>query len=57
MRFKYHGNYCGPGYGDPTYSAPAIDKLDSVCKDHDYQYDLGEDLAEADFQFARDTFF
>jgi len=57
MRFKYHGNYCGPGYGDPTYSAPAIDKLDSVCKDHDYQYDFGEDLAEADFQFARDAFF
>jgi len=54
LKFKYHGNYCGPNYGDPTGKTPAVDKLDEICKEHDLAYDTpGADLAEADFNAAK----
>jgi len=42
-RFKYHGNWGGPGYGagklgGEDWSVPAIDELDETFKEHDYDY-------------------
>jgi len=50
FNFKYHGNYCGPGYtggkfvdqgskGD--YTVPPLDDLDSKCRQHDWMYENG----------------
>jgi len=36
---KLHGNYCGVGHGDATYTQPAVDEVDQVCKTHDKCYD------------------
>lgn len=39
--FRYHGNYCGPGWSDGKYqksvegTKPAIDRLDKACQVHD----------------------
>jgi hypothetical protein len=33
-----HGNYCGPGYGDPSGMTPPIDAVDAVCRVHDLCY-------------------
>jgi hypothetical protein len=53
IKFKYHGNYCGPGYGDPTYKQQPVDQLDALCKQHDIEYDTpGENLAVSDWKFA-----
>jgi len=60
MSFRYHGNYCGPGYtggkfaGTGDYSVAPTDGLDSLCRDHDFGYGLGdEDLA--DQQLVKNT--
>jgi hypothetical protein len=53
LQFQYHGNYCGPGYGDSSFQKEAIDKLDSICKAHDFHYDADEaDLYLADLTAA-----
>ncbi|HWP93360.1 MAG TPA: hypothetical protein VNN20_14295 [Thermodesulfobacteriota bacterium] len=33
-----YGNYCGPGFGDPTGNTPPIDAVDAVCREHDLCY-------------------
>ena len=33
-----YGNYCGPGFGDPTGATPPIDAVDAVCRTHDLCY-------------------
>jgi hypothetical protein len=33
-----YGNYCGPGWGDPTGATPPIDAVDAVCRTHDLCY-------------------
>lgn len=45
MSFKFHGNWCGPGWSDGKWQLsvkdgklPAIDELDRVCKIHDQAY-------------------
>lgn len=61
MSFKLHGNYCGPGWSAGKWQQsvdkgpPPIDAVDWACARHDAAYARGEDLAEADFRFARDT--
>jgi len=60
ITFKYHGNYCGPGYCGGAYSedmcdftvAP-VDQLDAICQEHDFAYTYGSDNASADLLFAR----
>ena len=34
-----YGNYCGPGYGDPTGRTPPVDAVDAACRTHDMCYD------------------
>jgi hypothetical protein len=34
-----YGNYCGPGYGDATYTTKPTDELDNICMQHDLCYD------------------
>lgn len=48
LKFKYHGNYCGPNYCGskfhPTecdFTVRPIDELDEACRLHDYSYHLG----------------
>lgn len=61
MAFKYHGNWCGPGWSAGKYQNsvdqdyPAVDPLDEACRDHDRDYARGNDLREADLTFARRT--
>jgi len=63
MSFKYHGNYCGPGWSGgkwqgsiPYGEGPdAIDEFDETCRIHDDAYATGKDLRNADFKFARDN--
>jgi hypothetical protein len=33
-----YGNYCGPGWGDPTGVTPPVDAVDAVCRTHDLCY-------------------
>lgn len=33
-----YGNYCGPGWGDPTGMTPPVDPVDAVCRTHDLCY-------------------
>jgi hypothetical protein len=33
-----YGNYCGPGWGDPTGATPPVDAVDAVCRTHDLCY-------------------
>ena len=33
-----YGNYCGPGYGDPTGMTPPVDAVDAACRAHDLCY-------------------
>lgn len=61
MSFKFHGNYCGPGWSDNKYqlsvkdgSTKPIDKLDTTCKKHDNKYAIAKstsDLVKADNEF------
>lgn len=38
LRLPVYGNYCGPGFGDPTGSTPPIDAVDAICREHDLCY-------------------
>jgi len=44
MTYRYHGNYCGPGWSDGQYqdsvvgTAPPIDEFDETCRVHDAAY-------------------
>jgi hypothetical protein len=38
-KLPIYGNYCGPGYGDPTGKTPPIDDVDACCRIHDMCYD------------------
>lgn len=60
MSFRYHGNYCGPGWSGGKYqpSIPysgkvkSIDEFDETCKVHDSAYAIpGSDLNAADELF------
>lgn len=64
MSFKYHGNWCGPGWSDGKWqtsvkdgSLKPIDQLDYLCKLHDQAYANAkgnyEKESEADLKFAR----
>lgn len=56
LTFRYHGKYCGPNYGDPEFKEKAIDKLDEICKKHDFEYDREDaDLFYADLDFANEA--
>ena len=57
MKFAYHGNYCGPGWTGGRYVAEReatesdflvepVDKLDDICRRHDYNIFLAWKLPE-----------
>lgn len=68
MKFKYHGNYCGPFWNQGKYqgskktnkySVKPIDEFDETCLQHDDVYAVTEDqtkLKQADYQFFNDNF-
>lgn len=57
MSYKYHGNWCGPGWSDGEYQnsvrgfAPAIDEFDETCRQHDFAFADGQALNDADMTF------
>lgn len=60
MRFRYHGQFCGPGWSDGQYKADAagfstpISYFDACCKDHDRELDEGSKTRhQADVDFAK----
>lgn len=61
MSFKYHGNWCGPGWSDGRYVqstkgyAPAVDEFDETCRQHDFALVGGARNREADAQFFREN--
>jgi len=61
MQFKYHGNYCGPKYTggsftDYRYDVAPTDRLDSLCRAHDYDYSKNDEH-EADHRLIEQTKF
>lgn len=44
MTYRYHGNYCGPGWSDGKYQNSVVgllepvDEFDATCKEHDAAY-------------------
>lgn len=54
LKFKYHGNYCGPNYCGGSFakkcdfSVEPVDELDAACRLHDYSYDVGNNAAGDD---------
>lgn len=60
--YRYHGNYCGPGWSAGKYQTsvesgvPAVDDFDQSCKDHDAAYARGESLDRADAEFVKRNF-
>jgi hypothetical protein len=58
MSFRYHGNYCGPGWSAGKYqnsvvsNVPPSDEFDATCKRHDEAYAKQDDLRKADLAFA-----
>jgi hypothetical protein len=57
MTFRYHGNYCGPGWTAGKYmdakdakwsdfNKPATSKLDAICKRHDKRYWLAYQVTD-----------
>lgn len=57
-RWRYHGNYVGPGWSAGKYqdsvahsNVPAIDEFDKTAKDHDAAYALKKNLKNADYKF------
>jgi len=62
ITFRWHGNYCGPGWSDGKYQVSVangkikpIDKLDAACRDHDTAYANNQDLTAADFKLAKEA--
>lgn len=59
MSFKYHGNWCGPGWSDgrwipsTTGFAPAVDEFDESCRQHDFALVGGARDRAADAEFVR----
>jgi len=59
MSFRYHGNYCGPGWSAGKYQksvrsrVAALDEFDETCKDHDGAYAGGIGLKAADRLFYK----
>lgn len=62
MSFRFHGNYCGPGWSDGKYQPSVVgkvtplDKLDASCQKHDAAYALGGNRSDADLEFSQETF-
>lgn len=60
MKFKLHGNYCGPGWSggkyrkDGSYDVPSVDSWDESCRRHDSLIGQGK-LLEADIDFLKST--
>jgi len=58
MTFRYHGNWCGPGWSDGRYVpstqgfAPAIDEFDETCRQHDFALSGGRSDFKADTSFV-----
>lgn len=65
-RFRYHGNYCGPGWSGGKYQnsikgkkGSAVDEFDETCRKHDAYYADSENperLTKADFKFFRQNY-
>lgn len=60
MKFRYHGQFCGPGWSDGQYKADAagfstpISYFDACCKDHDRELAEGTKTRyQADVDFAK----
>jgi len=62
MSFKFHGNYCGPGWNQGKWqtskkrkigAVEPIDELDAICAEHDDAYANGRDLKQADYRFFK----
>lgn len=57
MTFRYHGNWCGPGWSDGVYTssrrgfAPAVDEFDETCRQHDFALAGGATDFAADDRF------
>lgn len=57
MTFRYHGNWCGPGWSDGRYVqsthgfAPAVDEFDETCRQHDFALSGGRSDRAADKAF------
>lgn len=57
MTFRFHGNWCGPGWSDARYVtsvhgfAPAIDEFDETCRQHDFALSGGRSDFGADDEF------
>lgn len=62
MSFKYHGNWCGPGWSDGRYVsstrgfAPAVDEFDETCRQHDFALEGGARDRGADVKFYQENF-
>lgn len=62
MTFRYHGNWCGPGWSDGRYTqstygdAEAVDEFDETCREHDFALVGGARDRAADAKFIRSNF-
>jgi len=61
--FRFHGNYCGPGWSEGKYQSSVdgtlepIDNFDKACQKHDKQYYYSKDDSDrqkADQEFLND---
>lgn len=62
LRFKVHGNYCGPGWTagewkdstDPSvdWSVKPVDRADAACKKHDLDCSTGKCSAKSNIEVA-----
>jgi hypothetical protein len=61
MSFRYHGNWCGPGWSDGRWTssttgfAPAIDEFDESCRQHDFALVGGARDRAADAKFVSEN--
>lgn len=65
-RFRYHGNYCGPGWSGGKYQdsikgkkGTSVDEFDETCRKHDAYYadtTNADRLSKADFKFFRENY-
>lgn len=58
MSFRYHGNYCGPGWSDGKWqqsvcsTMPGIDEFDEECRMHDCEHYRAAGRNRADRRFS-----
>jgi hypothetical protein len=58
MSFRYHGNYCGPGWSDAQWqdsvagTTPPLDEFDVTCQDHDRALYYGGDTRAINKEFV-----